>query len=81
MAITQAMCTSVKQELLVGTHNFTNSSGWPEDNHYSSVYYLAILSNALIRDFPNLYTYFSMDEFSYNDISQPNRNKLFTGIV
>ena len=27
MAITQAMCTSFKQELLVGTHNFTNSSG------------------------------------------------------
>ena len=27
MAITQAVCTSFKQELLVGTHNFTNSSG------------------------------------------------------
>ena len=27
MAITQAMCTSFKHELLVGTHNFTNSSG------------------------------------------------------
>jgi len=27
MAISQAMCTSFKQELLVGTHNFTNSSG------------------------------------------------------
>ena len=27
MAITQAMCSSFKQELLVGTHNFTNSSG------------------------------------------------------
>ena len=27
MAIAQAMCTSFKQELLVGTHNFTNSSG------------------------------------------------------
>ncbi len=56
--------------------NFVNSSGWPDDNHYSSVYDLAILSNALIRDFPNLYSYFEMDEFTYNDISQPNRNKL-----
>ena len=27
MAITQAMCTSFKTELLTGTHNFTNSSG------------------------------------------------------
>ncbi len=56
--------------------NFTNSSGWPDENHYSSVYDLAILSNALVRDFPNLYNYFSMDEFTYNDITQPNRNKL-----
>ncbi len=56
--------------------NFINSSGWPEENHYSSVYDLAILSNALIKDFPDLYTYFAMDEFTYNDISQPNRNKL-----
>ena len=56
--------------------NFTNSSGWPDENHYSSVYDIAILSNALIRDFPNLYNYFSMEEFTYNEISQPNRNKL-----
>ena len=56
--------------------NFTNSSGWPDENHYSTVYDIAILSNALIRDFPDLYSYFSMEEFTYNDISQPNRNKL-----
>ena len=56
--------------------NFINSSGWPENNHYSSVYDLAILSNSLIKEFPELYTYFAMDEFTYNDISQPNRNKL-----
>ena len=56
--------------------NFVNSSGWPEDDHYSSVYDLAILSNALIKNFPNLYTYFAMEEFTYNEISQPNRNKL-----
>ena len=56
--------------------NFINSSGWPEDNHYSTVYDLAILSNALIRDFPDLYLYFSDKEFTYNDIKQPNRNKL-----
>ena len=60
--------------------NFINSSGWPDDGHYSSVYDLAILSNALIKDFPNLYTYFSMDEFTYNEISQPNRNKLLNQV-
>ncbi len=56
--------------------NFLNSSGWPEDNHYSSVFDLAILSNALVSDFPNLYTYFAIKDFTYNDIKQPNRNKL-----
>ena len=60
--------------------NFTNSSGWPDDSHYSTVYDLAVLSNALIRDFPNLYTYFAMEEFSYNDINQPNRNKLLNQV-
>ncbi len=56
--------------------NFVNSSGWPDDNHYSTVYDLAILSNKIINDFPDLYLYFKMEEFTYNDISQPNRNKL-----
>ena len=58
--------------------NFLNSSGWPVDNHYSTVYDLAILSNALIKNFPDLYTYFNLKEFTYNDIRQPNRNKLLT---
>ena len=56
--------------------NFTNSSGWPEPNHYSSAHDLAILSNSLIRDFPDLYPYFSVKNFTYNDIKQPNRNHL-----
>ncbi len=56
--------------------NFVNSSGWPNEQHYSSVFDIAVLSNALIKNFPELYSYFSMDEFTYNDISQPNRNKL-----
>jgi len=60
--------------------NFLNSSGWPEDDHYSTVYDLALLSNALIREFPDLYLYFSDKEFTYNDIRQPNRNKLLSSV-
>ena len=60
--------------------NFLNSSGWPEDDHYSTVYDLALLSNALIREFPDLYLYFSDKEFTYNDIKQPNRNKLLSSV-
>ena len=60
--------------------NFLNSSGWPEDDHYSTVYDLALLSNALISEFPDLYLYFSDKEFTYNDIKQPNRNKLLSSV-
>ena len=60
--------------------NFINSSGWPEDDHYSTVYDLAILSNAVIREFPDLYLYFADKEFTYNDIKQPNRNKLLSSV-
>ncbi len=60
--------------------NFLNSSGWPEDNHYSTVYDLALLSNAIIREFSDLYLYFADKEFTYNDIKQPNRNKLLSSV-
>jgi len=60
--------------------NFINSSGWPEDDHYSTAYDLAILSNAVIREFPDLYLYFADEEFTYNDIKQPNRNKLLSSV-
>ena len=58
--------------------NFVNSSGWPDDKHYSTVRDLAILSNALIKNFPDMYAYFKLKEFTYNEINQPNRNKLLT---
>ena len=60
---------------LKNTH-FINASGWPDDNHYSTVRDLAILCYALIRDFPQLYTYFQEKEFTYNSIRQTNRNRL-----
>ena len=60
--------------------NFKNSSGWPADDHYSTVYDLSIISNSLIRDFPNLYSYFSEKEFTYNAIKQPNRNRLLNNV-
>ena len=68
------------EKLKMHNTNFTNSSGWPADNHYSTVYDLAIISNSLIRDFPDLYSYFSEKEFTYNDIKQPNRNRLLNNV-
>ena len=43
--------------------NFVNSSGWPDENHYSSVKDIAIMSNALIKEFPNLFSYFKEKKF------------------
>ena len=61
--------------------NFINSSGWPDENHFSTVRDLGILSNTIIRDFPEMYEYFAMKEFLYNEINQPNRNRLLTHVV
>ena len=69
------------EKLLMKNTNFQNSHGLPEDNHYSTVFDLAILSNALILEFPDLYSYFQEKEFTYNNIPQPNRNKLLGDIV
>lgn len=57
------------------TH-FTNSTGLPDPQHYSSAYDLALLAAALVRDFPDLYPIFALHEFKYNAINQFNRNRL-----
>ncbi len=60
---------------LTGSH-FTNSTGWPDDNHYTTAADLAILAEHLIHDFPEYYPYFLEKEFTYSGITQPNRNLL-----
>jgi D-alanyl-D-alanine carboxypeptidase (penicillin-binding protein 5/6) len=57
--------------------NFTNSTGLPDAQLYTTARDLATLASALIRDFPDEYRkYYSMKEFRYNNITQPNRNRL-----
>ena len=58
-----------------GTH-FEDSSGLPSPNHYSTARDLAILSRAIIRDFPQYYGTFAVREFTWNNIRQENRNGL-----
>jgi len=55
---------------------FANSSGVPDTKHYSTARDLGLLSAALIRDFPAQYKYYAMKDFSYNNITQQNRNRL-----
>jgi D-alanyl-D-alanine carboxypeptidase (penicillin-binding protein 5/6) len=56
--------------------NFTNASGLPDPRHYSSAHDLGMLAAALIRDFPEYYPRYSLREYRYNNITQPNRNRL-----
>jgi serine-type D-Ala-D-Ala carboxypeptidase (penicillin-binding protein 5/6) len=67
-----------EEALRLGMKNthFTNSTGLPDDNHYTTVRDLAILARALITDFPQHYKYYSEKEYRYNNITQPNRNRL-----
>src|SRR5258706_11570935 len=59
---------------MTGT-NFTNSSGLPDPGHYSTASDLALLTSALIRDYPEYYKLYSEREYRYNDITQRNRNQ------
>ena len=63
-------------ELGLKNSNFTNSTGWPDKNHYMTVSDLAKLSSKMIRDFPQFFYLFKEKKFSYNNISQNNRNPL-----
>ena len=56
--------------------NFVNATGWPDENHYSSARDIAILTQAVIREFPDSYRHYREKEFTYNKIRQFNRNRL-----
>ncbi|TDY04333.1 D-alanyl-D-alanine carboxypeptidase family protein [Thiohalophilus thiocyanatoxydans] len=57
------------------TH-FTNSTGWPDEDHYTTAEDLAKLARAMISDFPEEYAMFAERRFTHNDIQQSNRNRL-----
>ena len=64
--------------------NFRNATGWPDPDLQTSAKDLNILTTELIKRFPvdsypDLYPMFAKREFTYNKISQPNRNPLVYG--
>jgi len=56
--------------------NFVNSDGLPAADHYTTARDMAILANALITEFPDYYQWYSIREFTWNNITQHNRNGL-----
>jgi len=55
---------------------FKNVTGLTEPGHKSTARDMAVIASHIIRDHPDAYRYYSMREFRYNNISQPNRNLL-----
>ena len=66
------------QAQLIGMKNshFVDSNGLPNANHYSTPHDLALLAQAIIRNFPEDYQLYSEKWFTWNNIRQPNRNRL-----
>lgn len=71
-----SMMNKAAQELGMTKTNFVNSTGLPDPKHYTTARDLAKLARALVRDFPEYYRWYSVKEFTYNGITQPNRNLL-----
>lgn len=64
------------QDLGLVNTQFRNVSGWPDPEHFSSARDLAILTQQMIRNFPEHYSLYKEKYFTYNDIKQRNRNSL-----
>ena len=64
------------QQIGMENTRFENASGLPHDDQYTTAKDMALLSSAMIRDFPVYYEWYSQKKFTYNNITQTNRNKL-----
>ncbi len=74
-AFAEIMNVKARQLGLNGSH-FANSTGWPDPEHYMTSRDLITLAKALIRDFPDHYHFWGEKKFTFNEITQPNRNSL-----
>ncbi len=70
------MMNQYAQQLGMLDTNYQNATGLPDAEHYTTAKDIAILSAAVIRDFPDHYAWYAEKEFTYNGITQHNRNKL-----
>ena len=69
--------TRKAHEMGAAHSTFVNATGWPDEGHLTTAKGLALIAEKTIRDFPQEYEkYYSVKEFSYNNIKQGNRNTL-----
>lgn len=72
---TQMMNQSAERLGMKNSH-YVDSTGLPRSDHYSTPYDMALLARAIINGFPEYYHFFSQKWLTYNNIKQPNRNRL-----
>jgi len=60
---------------MTGSH-FVNATGLPAEGHVSTAIDMALLARAIIEDYPEQYAVYKDKYFTYNNIRQPNRNRL-----
>ncbi|MEL7023206.1 MAG: D-alanyl-D-alanine carboxypeptidase family protein [Pseudomonadota bacterium] len=65
-------------ELGMRSSNFKNSHGLPAEGHVTTARDMATLARAIIAEFPDYYRWYGQREFTWNDITQPNRNGLLS---
>lgn len=64
------------RRLGMNSTHFMNATGWPAENHFTTAKDMATLARAIVRDFPEHYDTYALKEFTYNGITQQNRNLL-----
>ena len=70
------MMNAEAERLGMSDTSYENATGLPAPEHYTTARDVAILARALIQEFPQYYRWYSQHEFTYNDITQQNRNLL-----
>lgn len=70
------MMNRMAESLGMHSTSFANASGLPDPEHYTTANDLAIIASAIIREHPETYKLYSERDFTYNEITQKNRNTL-----
>ena len=71
-----AMMNQEAARLGMRNTHFVNATGLPDPQHMTTVRDLATLAMHIAEDYPNHYQYYKQREYSYNNITQANRNRL-----
>ena len=76
LAVFAELMNQYAARLGMTSSNFKNATGLPDDDHYMTARDIVVLARAIISEFPDYYQWYSMTEFEWNGIKQPNRNRL-----